>query len=231
LEEAAAHPAVLFPVFTNGTLIDEAALKLLDQHRNLVPVISVEGDREQTDARRGAGIHRKTMDAMQKLTERKLLFGVSVTVTGENLKTVTGGAFIGDLRRRGSRAVVFVEYVPVESPGLALSEAERTVLSDRVAEIRAEGKEIVLSFPGDEKEAGGCLAAGRGFFHINAALGAEPCPFAPVSDRSLKDITLREALKSPLFTALRENGALLEHTGGCALFGKLELLESLKIAQ
>ena len=41
---------------------------------------------------------------------------------------------------------------------------------------------IVVSFPGDEKSSGGCLAAGRGFFHINSHGGAEPCPFSPYSE-------------------------------------------------
>ncbi len=27
---------------------------------------------------------------------------------------------------------------------------------------------VFVSFPGDEKSSGGCIAAGRGFFHINS---------------------------------------------------------------
>lgn len=78
---------------------------------------------------------------------------------------------------------------------------------------------ILLSFPGDEKETGGCLAAGRGFFHINANGGAEPCPFSPHSDTSLKNVSLRQALQSPLFVSLKNSAMLMrEHTGGCTLF-------------
>ena len=78
---------------------------------------------------------------------------------------------------------------------------------------------VFISFPGDEKSSGGCLAAGRGFFHINAFGGAEPCPFSPYSDTSLKNISLKDALNSPLFLKLRENGNLeKEHIGGCVLF-------------
>jgi MoaA/NifB/PqqE/SkfB family radical SAM enzyme len=78
---------------------------------------------------------------------------------------------------------------------------------------------LFLSFPGDEKKMGGCLAAGRGFFHINTDGAAENCPFSPYSDRNIRTSTLLEVLKSPLFQALRDEqlvgGA---HTGGCALF-------------
>ncbi len=84
------------------------------------------------------------------------------------------------------------------------------------------------SFPGDEKEMGGCLAAGRGFFHINAYGGAEPCPFSPFSDVNLKEISLLEALKSPLFCRLQNSGLFAEeHAGGCLLFEHREEVETL----
>lgn len=54
---------------------------------------------------------------------------------------------------------------------------------------------------GDEKSYGGCVAAGRGFFHINSHGGAEPCLFSPYSDINVRDTSLWEALKSKLFTA------------------------------
>ena len=87
---------------------------------------------------------------------------------------------------------------------------------------------VFISFPGDEKSSGGCLAAGRGFFHINSHGGAEPCPFSPYSDINVKNTSLRQALRSPLFTALREQNVLLEdHSGGCVLFERRETVEAL----
>ncbi len=228
IEEAARHPAILFPVFTNGTMFQEDVLKLFDNNRNLIPIISIEGDETLTDARRGKGIYGKTIKTMYDLNETKLLFGVSVTVTSENISTVTAGSFIEELRAKGCKAVVFVEYVPVEKPELALDNTTRDYLAERISNLREQSDMILISFPGDEKESGGCLAAGRGFFHINASGGAEPCPFSPYSDTSLKSASLREALKSPLFTKLRDDGTLLEeHTGGCTLFAKSDFVQSL----
>ena len=87
---------------------------------------------------------------------------------------------------------------------------------------------MYVSFPGDEKSSGGCFAAGRGFFHINSHGGAEPCPFSPYSDISVKDTSLCEAISSPLFTALRDGDILLDdHEGGCVLYQKRVLVESL----
>jgi MoaA/NifB/PqqE/SkfB family radical SAM enzyme len=219
VDEAANHPSILFPVFTNGTVFTNSHADLFEKHRNLIPIISIEGDAAQTDKRRGGGVYEKTAWTMKTLSSQGLLFGVSITVTSENIHTVTADSFISDLQSKGCKAIVFVEYVPVDNAGLALDAAGRELLAERINNIRLRENMIIISFPGDEKEAGGCLAAGRGFFHINATGSAEPCPFSPHSDTSLKTATLREALRSPLFTKLRGDGFLSkEHTGGCALF-------------
>jgi MoaA/NifB/PqqE/SkfB family radical SAM enzyme len=87
---------------------------------------------------------------------------------------------------------------------------------------------LFLSFPGDEKDTGGCLAAGRGFFHISVNGDAEPCPFSPYSDTNIRDKSLLEALQSPLFSKLTETGMLnSQHTGGCVLFDKQNEVKAL----
>ena len=110
-----------------------------------------------------------------------------------------------------------------------LGDAEREVLRGEIARLREQHPEMVyIAFPGDEKDSGGCVAAGRGFFHINSHGGAEPCPFSPYSDINVRDSSLREAMNSGLVRALRENGHLLEdHVGGCVLYEKRELVEKL----
>jgi len=87
---------------------------------------------------------------------------------------------------------------------------------------------LFISFPGDEKTSGGCLAAGRGFFHINANGGAEPCPFSPYSDTNLRNVSLADALNSPLFLALQNENILMEeHPGGCVLFDRMDNVEEI----
>jgi len=96
-----------------------------------------------------------------------------------------------------------VEYVPVsdESRELAPTDTEREYLMEKINRLREERPEMVyVSFPGDEKSSGGCVAAGRGFFHINSHGGAEPCPFSPYSDINVRETSLREALHSPRLT-------------------------------
>lgn len=84
------------------------------------------------------------------------------------------------------------------------------------------------SFPGDEKHMGGCLAAGRGFFHIGPDGSAEPCPFSPFSDSSVLELGVKGALASPLFRKLREAHLVGgEHTDGCALYEHRDQVEAL----
>jgi MoaA/NifB/PqqE/SkfB family radical SAM enzyme len=223
LKAAGTHADMLFPVFTNGTLMDETRLDLFDAHRNLVPVLSIEGDEATTNGRRGAGVHARLMQAMAELSSRRLLFGASITVTSENIEQILSADLVGDLADRGVRALVYVEYVPFDtSPDLALDDAGRTRLARGVEQVRATDHGLLaISFPGDEAASGGCLAAGRGFCHINSHGGVEPCPFSPFSDTSLAEVTLAEALDSPLFRRLRERGLLAgEHAGGCTLFDR-----------
>ncbi|MDO4864467.1 MAG: radical SAM protein [Ruminococcus sp.] len=231
IEAAGRKQNILFPIFTNGTFLDERYFTLFDKCRNLVPIMSIEGDRELTDSRRGEGIFDKLVAAMDEFRKRGLVFGASVTVTTQNCVEVCSDEFLGGLHERGCKAVIFVEYVPVtdDSRGLAPTDSEREFLRGRIARLREEHPEMVyISFPGDEKSSGGCVAAGRGFFHINSHGGAEPCPFSPYSDVNVRSASLREAMKSPLFTALRSGDMLLDdHAGGCVLYEKRGLVEAL----
>ena len=231
LEAAGKMQNIIFPVFTNGTFIDERYFRLLDDCRNLIPVLSIEGGREITDARRGAGIYDRLHANMKKFREKGLIFGASITVTTENIREVTSQAFLDTLMEQGCKLVIFIEFVPVteEARHLAPGDQEREYLKTALAELREHYNEaVLLSFPGDELAMGGCMAAGREFFHINSHGGAEPCPFSPYSDVNIRDTSLREAIASPLFQSLQEQGVLSgEHVGGCVLYEKREQVEAI----
>ena len=229
IEAAGGMKNLLFPIFTNGTYLDDKTFDQLDRCRNLIPVISIEGDREKTDSRRGEGVYDRLIAGMDRLHERNLLFGTSITVTTENIREVTSPAFMEKLVSRGCKLAIFIEFVPVteEARHLAPGDEERAYLLEATQKLRQAFPELVaLAFPGDEKADEGCMAAGRGFFHINSHGGAEPCPFSPYSDVNVRDMGVRGALKSPLFMALRDGGVLdNDHVGGCVLYEQRELVE------
>ncbi|WP_230398470.1 radical SAM protein [Novisyntrophococcus fermenticellae] len=231
IASAASIPEIIFPVFTNGTIMDDKYMSMFDQSRNLVPVISIEGHEQSTNQRRGDGVYQKVISSMNSLKKKNLTFGTSITLTTENIKEVTSDSFLHTLREAGAKVVFYVEFVPVaeETRNLAPGDAEREWLKVRLQEIREEYRDMIfISFPGDEKTSGGCLAAGRGFFHINSHGGAEPCPFSPYSDINVKDTSLKEAIYSKLFQKLQNQDVLMEeHAGGCVLFEKKEQVEAL----
>ncbi|MDR2044699.1 MAG: radical SAM protein [Clostridium sp.] len=233
IEKAARCDRIIFPVFTNGTLLTGEYLDFFDRNRNLIPVISMEGEDERTDERRGKGMAEKVWQAAGELKKRGILYGVSVTVTRENVEELMAASFVEGLQKKGCGLVFYVEYVPVEkgTEDLTLTQKEQARLQDWVLRERRKRRKkglVLLSFPGDEEAMGGCLAAGRGFFHINYSGGAEPCPFSPYSEENLKEQSLEEVLRSPFFERVREisGSEALFHKGGCALFRHQEEVES-----
>jgi MoaA/NifB/PqqE/SkfB family radical SAM enzyme len=221
LEKAALNSSILFPVFTNGTLVHHE-IDLFDENRNLIPILSIEGGAYSTDVRRGNGIYQRLMDAMFALNRRSIPFGVSITITQENVQEVCSSDFVGTLRQNGVKAIFYVEYVPIENCAAhtAPKDAERAYLLGRLEILREENQHILfIAFPGEEDHFGGCLASGRGFFHINPYGDAEPCPFSPHSDMNVVNRSLLEVLESPFFKKLRESNNLQKpHAGGCVLF-------------
>jgi len=231
IEAAGSMQNIIFPIFTNGTFIDERYFELLDNCRNLIPVLSIEGGREVTDARRGVGIYDRVTANMKSFRERGLIFGASITVTTENIREVTSCDFLDDLAKQGCRLVIYVEFVPVEErdQSLAPGDAERAYMKTTIELLRERYTEMVmLSFPGDELAMGGCMAAGREFFHINSHGGAEPCPFSPYSDINVQTTSLKSAIESPLFRKIQDTGLLTgAHAGGCVLYEKRAQVEAL----
>ena len=213
LDVIGSFPDVIFFVFTNGTLIDDKLADEIKWRRNLVPILSLEGDRAETDLRRGGVIGR--------LNQRHIFFGTSITLTSLNFITVADEKFIKDLYDMGDRLFFFIEYTPIDSATGAweISDDQRKMMVARAAAFRTRFPALFVNLPDDEKDFGGCLSAGRGFVHISAQGDIEPCPFAPYSDTNLRDTSLKEALKSRFLAVVRENSDKLEEgKGGCALW-------------
>lgn len=231
INKATKHPEILFPIFTNGTMLNDKYLKLLDENRNLIPILSIEGDEEITDSRRGKGVYNQLVNSMELMKKKNMAFGASLTFTKGNLSSLVSNEYIEKLHEFGCKVVFFIEYVPVtaETINLAPNDKERELLLENISRLREEYSDMLfLSFPGDEKDSGGCLAAGRGFFHINSHGDAEPCPASPYSDINVKNTSLLEALNSKLFKSLRDGGILMDdHEGGCVLFEHKEEVERL----
>ena len=220
--KACKFPEILFPVFTNGTMLNDEYFEIIDKNRNIVPILSIEGDEKITDSRRGDGIYSQVIESMEYMKENNLIFGSSITITRDNISYALSDEFITKLSDLGSKVLFFIEFIPIDSNtrDLALSSEQRDYLLEEIINLRRKYPEMLfMSFPGDEKESGGCLAAGRGFFHINSHGGAEPCPASPYSNLNVKETSILEVLESDFFKALQNSEMLTNHIdGGCVLF-------------
>jgi MoaA/NifB/PqqE/SkfB family radical SAM enzyme len=230
LELTASHPQIVFPLFTNGTMIDDEVVAALRGQRHVVPIVSIEGLEQETDERRGEGVYGTVIGKLDALRAAGIFSGVSLTVTYRNLDLVTSRDFVKGIVGHGSRLLFYIEYVAVREgiEELELTPGQREKLERRLRELHAEREALFVSFPGDEKRYGGCLAAGRGFVHVSASGLLEPCPLAPYSDSSLRELPLREALRSELLRKIRGSREhLAGGRGACALVARREWLQSL----
>jgi MoaA/NifB/PqqE/SkfB family radical SAM enzyme len=223
-------PSIIFPLFTNGLLIDKNFIKIFKEQKNLVPILSVEGYEEETDERRGRGTYNKIKEAMQELKVNNIFYGTSITVTRANYEVVFSDIFLQNLLVSGCKLFFFVEYVPVQegTENLVLTDMQRSNILSLMNSYRERFPALFIAFPGDEEALGGCLAAGRGFIHISPEGNVEPCPFAPYSDANLNKLSLKEALGSKLLNIIRLNHDFLQDgSSGCVLWEKRESVEYL----
>jgi MoaA/NifB/PqqE/SkfB family radical SAM enzyme len=223
-------PGIIFPLFTNGLLINEEMITRFKKQRNVIPVISLEGGQPCTDNRRGQGVYVHLQKTLTMMHERNIFFGTSLTVTRQNFAVVTNKDFIRELISKGNKLIFFVDYAPVQegTEDMSLTEAQREEEARLMAVFRSELPGLYFAFPGDEEGLGGCLGAGRGFIHISPGGHVEPCPALPFSDLNLKDVSLKEALQSEFLRTIRDSHLHRSETnGGCALWENREWVASL----
>jgi len=212
-----------FVVITNGTLIKEQDYKTLKKLGNIAIIVSLEGDENLTDGRRGKGVFGKAMKTLKKLNNFGVINGTSVTVTRANYEFWMNDKNIDDLIEQGIRIGVFIEHIPTTSEkqdlDLMLTRGERKKFRAEMLKYRETKSIYIVHSPGDEEFFGGCISAGRGFAHITPAGDLTPCPVSNIATHNLTNSTLLEGLASPLFKKIRENEHLLEIEGmPCALF-------------
>ncbi|WP_283171618.1 radical SAM protein [Curtanaerobium respiraculi] len=204
----AAHPDSIFMAFTNGTLIDEQFCQDMIRVKNFIPAISVEGNEETTDARRGEGTFGKVQRAMALLREHGLPFGASCCYTSQNAGKVASEEFVDWLVDQGALFEWIFTFMPVgkDSPVELMASAEqREALYHFVRDMRNKKPLFMMDFWNDGEFVGGCIAGGRRYLHINAAGDVEPCVFAHYSNVNIHDVTLLEAFQSPIFMAYYNN--------------------------
>lgn len=202
------HNDCYFQVYTNGTLLDDKMVDRLVKLGNVMPMISVEGSREQTDFRRGAGVYDKVIAAYQRLNEAGVMFGFSATYTRSAADYMASDEFIQIMIQRGCKVGWFFQYVPVgENPDLSYMATphQRARLHEKVEEWRHRDDCPIFigDFWNDGPYVDGCMAAGERYWHIISDGSVEPCVFVPFAVDNIRQKSLVDIARSPFFTYIR----------------------------
>lgn len=201
------HSDCTFLCFTNATLIDEKFADEMLRVKNFVPAISLEGFEEATDSRRGQGTYDKVVHAIELLHRKKLLYGISACYTRANFESITSEAFYDKLIEMGCYFLWYFHYMPVGNdavPELLPTSAQREEMLRRLRDYRSRKPLFTMDFQNDAEYVGGCIAGGRRYLHINANGDVDPCVFIHFSDSNIREKSLLDALRSPLFMAYHD---------------------------
>jgi len=200
------HPDIFFQVYTNGTLVTKETAKRFNELGNVLVVISIEGEEQETDSWRGKGVYRRIMNAFDHLREAEVLIGTSSTVTRQNVERVSSYEFVDRMIELGSFVLNYFLYIPVNGMAdfsLMVTPEQRDLLRRRVIAIRNTRPVFVMDFWNDGPYVEGCIAAGRRYFHINARGDIEPCVYTHIAADNIHNTTIAQALNSRLFRAIR----------------------------
>ncbi|MGI5850372.1 MAG: radical SAM protein [Christensenellales bacterium] len=202
------HSDCVFIAFTNATLISEKFVEDLKRVANFTLAISIEGFEEETDFRRGKGTYKKIMHAMDLLKGCGIPFGYSACYHSQNTSVVGSDEFVDSMIEKGCLYGWLFTYMPLgknAATELLATDDQRAFMYHRIREMREKKPIFLMDFWNDGEFVGGCIAGGRKFFHINANGDVEPCAFIHYATCNINDVSLIEALKSPLFKQYEKN--------------------------
>lgn len=209
------HPSDMFMVYTNATLITDEVARRMSELGNITPAISVEGFAEETDERRGKGVHAKILKAFENLRNNRVPFGISTTPTRNNWETITSDRFIDFyFEQEGVAYGWLFQYMPIgrgQSLDLVVPPRQRVEMLRRVQRLVREREIFLADFWNNGVLSNGCISAGRpgGYLYIDWNGDISPCAFVPYASDNIYDIyskggTLDTALESPFFREIRK---------------------------
>ena len=228
------HPDCWFMSFTNGTLLDEKFAKRCAELGNLCFAISVEGYEKETDFRRGKGSYKKMIKGMDNLKKYGVPFGFACCYHNKNVYTVGSEEFIDFLIDKGAIFGWFFTYMPIGKNAVVdlMAEPEqREWMFHQIRHIRKDRKLLVIDFWNDGDYVRGCIAGGKNYLHINARGDVEPCAFIHYATHNIRDHSLLDCLKSPLFKQYQWNQPFnVNHLRPCPLLDNPDALENMVIS-
>jgi hypothetical protein len=157
-------------------------------------------------------------------------------VTSRNAEVVASEEFVDKMIGLGSILQMYFLYMPVNGQSdfsLLVTPEQRNHLRRKVSEFRQTKPLFFVDFWNDGPHVEGCIAAGKKYFHVNAMGDIEPCVYAHMATQNVKDASLKDALTSPLFQAIRARQPHNEnHLRPCMIIDNPEIArEIIRIAK
>jgi MoaA/NifB/PqqE/SkfB family radical SAM enzyme len=214
LDLAEMNPDCFFMMYTNGTLIDDEVARRMGRTGNLIPAISVEGMREETDRRRGAGIFDRVVETMERLRREKVLFGISMTATRENAEHLLSDEVIGFyFCQMGALYGWLFHYMPIGRAytlQMLPTPEQRLWMWRRSWQLITERHIFLADFWNSGTVSLGCISAGHegGYMTVDWDGKVSPCVFIPYSPLNIHDVyahgkTLIDVWLHPFLARLR----------------------------
>ncbi len=217
LDLAEKHSNNYFMFYTNGTLLTDKVIQRMADLGNIVPMISLEGWRERTDARRGAGVFDAVISAFDRLCQAGVIYGTSITPTRDNAEEILSDEFMDFLFLEKHVSVAWLfQYMPIgRSPSLNLmpTPQQRIEMWRKSWELVRQKGYFIADFWNSGTAVDGCLSAGGhgngGYFYIDWNGNVNPCVFVPFSPVNIKDVyaqggNLNDVFAQPFFADLRK---------------------------
>ncbi len=222
------HDDVMFQMYTHGMNIDEEMAKRLAKVGNLYPAISIEGNEENTNARRGPNAWNKITEAMCRLRDNGALFGFSATHTRLNHDALMNEDFYDKMVECGAAFGWVFQYILIgrnPAPELVPTAQQRVERFDIVEKVRATKPLLVFDFWNDGEFTEGCIAWGRRYLHVQATGHVEPCVFVHFAKDNIREKTLTEVVNSDCFKEARRLHPFCDdHRRPCSLIDNREVL-------
>ncbi len=225
------HQDCAFLAFTNGVLVDDAFAQSLAKVGNFALAISIEGYETENDLRRGNGTYRKILRGMDILKKYGAPFGFSTCYHSKNTEVVGSDEYIDFMVDKGCMFGWYFTYMPLGKdavPELLATPDQREYMYHQVRKARTEKPIFLMDFWNDGEYVDGCIAGGRCYLHINANGDVEPCAFIHYANVNIREVSLLEALKSPLFMEYRRKQPFNEnHLRPCPLLDNPDALKEM----
>ena len=174
------HSDCYFQLFTNATLITDDIAERMSRLGNITPLISIEGLKEESDARRGRdNVYERTLAGLRACRKAKLIFGVAASIGRSNYDELVSRKHIEDMAREGAAYLWYYIYRPVGNNPItenALSKEQIRDFRVFLSEQRIDAPLFIIDTYWDDKGRAMCPAATGMSHHISPAGAVEFCP-------------------------------------------------------